>query len=169
MWFTIYFLSFVSAQVNIPLHWQSWRRSWYTPSGNKNNKNIVNHLPSPPAILSRHSYRDILWYIIVYVFIRIKSTRWCNSPFHKTLSKSSLQMPWISVRSYEIGDMWKQKITLLLQIHFYCWSLFIVCNNRNIYGFHELCGNWCFFRASFQQKQCRKIDCYLYLFWNAKL
>ena len=29
------------------------------------------------------------------------------SPFHKTLPKSSLQLHWISVRFYEMGDKWQ--------------------------------------------------------------
>ena len=30
------------------------------------------------------------------------------SPFHKTLPKTSLEMHWISVRFYEMGDMWER-------------------------------------------------------------
>ena len=35
------------------------------------------------------------------------------SPFHKTLTRSSSRMHWISVRFYEMGDIWSQLLPLL--------------------------------------------------------
>ena len=40
------------------------------------------------------------------------------NPFHKILPKSSLQMHWISVRFYEMGNMYGNEIKYTYQLFF---------------------------------------------------
>ena len=51
--------------------------------------------------------------------MKFDQKRWSYSQFHKTLPKSSLQMHWISVRFYEMGDTQnfiKDKMTGMIDI-----------------------------------------------------
>ena len=57
-------------------------------------KNLqIYHINQPLTIFSP---KRIRWQIISFWY----------SPFHKTLPRSSLQMHWVSVRFYEMGDIW---------------------------------------------------------------
>ena len=66
-------------------------------------------------------------------FIVILSLFFMYSQFHKTLLKSSLQMHWISVRFYEMGDILKKISDFLIKkLYLYNFGWF-VCEFITIY------------------------------------
>ena len=61
-----------------------------------------------------------------YKSLNITKTVHTYSPFHKTLPISSLQIYWISVRFYEMGDIWiiNKEILHLQILQRYLFNLF---------------------------------------------
>ena len=53
-------------------------------------------------------FSDMIFYAILNIYVKY-------SQFHKTLPKSRLQMQWISVKFYEMGDIWTYDISLNIE------------------------------------------------------